>query len=337
MFRLNINDYEAPPLLRDFLIYILTIKGRSPRTVDGYYIDLRFFLRYLKSSRQRLAMDEKNLVNVAISDISDEVITGVTITDAYAFLNFAMSTNENNAATRSRKVSSIRAFYRYLTEKTNKLPVNPMEHLETPSKKKALPKFLTLEESLQLLTAIGGKYSERDYCMITFLLSCGMRVSELVGIRLDSFQGENSLRLLGKGNKERIIYLNDACLAAKATYDSVRKAPAVAQYNNYYFLSASGKPLTPRRVEQIVEEHLTTAGLGGRGISPHKLRHTAATLMYQHGNVDIRVLKEILGHANLGTTEIYTHISGSQLENAANASPLSGCVQKNKKKKEPEE
>ncbi|MEG0854392.1 MAG: tyrosine-type recombinase/integrase [Angelakisella sp.] len=328
---LNINNYEAPSLLRDFLVYILTIKGRSPRTADGYYVDLRFFLRYLKASHYQLPMDEKNLADITISDIPEELIIGATISDAYGFLNFAMSKNENNAATRSRKVSSIRAFYRYLAEKTNKLPINPMDNLETPSKKKALPKFLTLEESVRLLSSVGGKYAERDYCMITFLLNCGMRVSELVGIKMDSFQSEHSLRLLGKGNKERVVYLNDACLAAKEGYDSVRKASPVPQYNNYYFLSTNGKPLTPRRVEQIVEVHLTTAGLGGRGISPHKLRHTAATLMYQHGNVDIRVLKEILGHANLGTTEIYTHISGSQLENAANASPLSGVVRKAKK------
>lgn len=332
---MNINDYEAPPLLRDFLVYILTIKGRSPRTVDGYYIDLRFFLRYLKAEKLKLPMKEKNLADVTISDISDKMIIDATISDAYSFLNYAMSANENNANTRSRKVSSIRAFYRYLLEKTNKLSANPMEHLETPTKKKSLPKFLTLEESIDLLSAIGGKYAERDYCMITFMLNCGMRVSELVGIKLDSFQGENSLRLLGKGNKERMIYLNDACLAAKVGYDSVRKSSAVTQYNSYYFLSASGKPLTTRRVEQIVESHMVAAGFGGRGISPHKLRHTAATLMYQHGNVDIRVLKEILGHANLGTTEIYTHISGSQLENAANASPLSGCVREKKTNKTP--
>lgn len=328
----NINDYEAPPLLRDFLSYILTIKGRSPRTADGYYIDIRFFLRYLKASRQRLGMKEKNLADVTISDIPEEIIINATIADAYGFLNFAMSQNENNAATRSRKVSSIRAFYRYITEKTNKLSVSPMENLETPAKKKSLPQYLTLDESLVLLSSIDGKNMERDYCIITFLLNCGMRVSELVGIRLDSFQGDNSLRLLGKGNKERIVFLNEACLLAKESYDNVRSGAGNASPQQYYFLGRNQKPLTTRRVEQIVEHHLAVAGLSGRGISPHKLRHTAATLMYQHGNVDIRVLKEILGHVNLGTTEIYTHISGSQMENAANASPLSSCKPKRSKK-----
>ncbi|MEG2086900.1 MAG: tyrosine-type recombinase/integrase, partial [Angelakisella sp.] len=216
---INITNYEAPPLLRDFLSYILTIKGRSPRTVDGYYIDLRFFLRYLKASRLGLPMDEKNLMNITISDIPESMIIGASISDSYGFLNFALSENENNAATRSRKVSSIRAFYRYLNEKTAKLPVNPMDTLETPQKKKALPKYLSLDESLQLLSAIGGNTPERDYCMITLMLNCGMRVSELVGIRLESFQQDSSLRLLGKGNKERIVYLNDACISAKEAYD----------------------------------------------------------------------------------------------------------------------
>lgn len=320
----NINSYEAPPLLRDYLAYILTIKGRSARTADGYYIDLRFFLRFLKAFHHRLDMQEKNLADITISDIPEQLILGASIADAYAFLNYALSENENNAATRSRKVSSIRAFYKYLNEKTNKLPQNPMENLETPQKKKSLPKYLTLEESLTLLSSISGKAFERDYCMITFLLNCGMRVSELVGIKPVSFMSDNSLRLLGKGNKERIVYLNDACMTAKEQYDAVR-SPSPSPAGQYYFLGTGGKQLSARRVEQIVEQHLASAGLGGRGISPHKLRHTAATLMYQHGNVDIRVLKEILGHVNLGTTEIYTHISGSQIENAAHASPLAGC------------
>lgn len=308
-------------MLRDFLAYILTIKGRSPKTADGYYIDLRFFLRFLKASHQRLSMTEKNLADITISDIPETLILNASITDAYGFLTFALAENENNAATRSRKVSSIRAFYRYLNEKTNKLPTNPMDHLETPNKKKSLPKYLTLEESMTLLSSVSGKYVERDYCMLVFMLNCGMRVSELVGIRPESFMGDNSLRLLGKGNKERLVYLNDACLAAKERYDTVR-SPSPTPAGGYYFLGTGGKQLSTRRVEQIVEQHLVSAGLSGRGISPHKLRHTAATLMYQHGNVDIRVLKEILGHVNLGTTEIYTHISGSGIEKAAHSSPL---------------
>lgn len=322
----NLNDFEAPFLLRDFLSYIYTIKGRSSRTVNAYYIDLRFFLRFLKASRYSLDMTEKNLNNITISDLSEEVILSATISDAFTFLNFVIAENENNASTRSRKVSSIRSFYKYIFDKTGKLQINPMEGLETPAKKKALPKYLTLEESLKLLNSIEGKQRERDYCMITFLLNCGMRVSELVGIKYSSFHSDNSLRLLGKGNKERVVFLNAACVNAKAAYDAFKANGKDYVKSPYYFSSRNGKPLSTRRVEQIVEQHLRAAGLSDKGISPHKLRHTAATLMYQHGNVDIRVLKEVLGHVNLATTEIYTHISSTQLENATNSSPLATVV-----------
>jgi len=185
-----------------------------------------------------------------------------------------------------------------------------------------MPKYLTLEQSIQLLSVVDGPHSERDYCIITLLLNCGMRLSELVGINLQDIR-EDTIKLLGKGNKERIIYINSACKAAIDAYLSVRETPIKESEKNAFLLSGRNTRLTGRRVEQIVEDNLKKAGLSGMGYSPHKLRHTAATLMYQHGNVDIRVLKELLGHANLGTTEIYTHISNKQLEKAAAASPLS--------------
>lgn len=317
----NIHNCEAPQLLKDFLIYMMTIRGRSARTVEGYYIDLRFFLRYLKASRGGLSMDAENLEDVSISDMPQEMILSVSISDAYGFLNHVQSINSNNANTRARKVSSLRAFYRYLASKTNLLADNPLKDLETPSIKKSVPKYLTLEESMRLLSSVEGGYKERDYCILTLLLNCGMRLSELVGIRTERIR-DNTLVLLGKGNKERLIYLNNACLAAIEAYIAVRPVPQKDAYKTVLLLSRNGTALTPRRVEQIVEENLKRAGLDGRGFSPHKLRHTAATLMYQHGNVDIRVLKEILGHENLATTEIYTHVANNQMESATQRSPL---------------
>ncbi len=305
---------------------MLTIKGRSARTVDAYYIDLRYFFRYLKASRLGLPMETPELEEIEIEDISQEMILGVTISDAYAFLSYVQTVNGNNAATRARKASSLRGFYRYLFNKTNLLSENPMDSLETPSKKKGLPKYLSLEESKSLLEAVGGKQQARDYCIITFLLNCGMRLSELVGIRLESFRDNNALCLLGKGNKERIVFLNDACVLAKEAYLKERPNPKKAEHKGVFFLSSRGSPLSPRRVEQIVEENLALAGLSGRGYSPHKLRHTAATLMYQHGGVDIRVLKEVLGHVNLGTTEIYTHVANRQVEDAMRRSPLASEI-----------
>ena len=330
----SIMTAPAPQLLRDYLIYMSTIKGRSPRTVEAYYNDLRLFLRYLMATRSGtpLPTDDPNLENISFASISEEMILSARLSDAYSFLAYVQSVNQNNAKTRARKVSSLRSFYKYLQSKAGRLEENPMEQLEIPAQRKSLPKYLTLEESLHLLESIDGKDRERDYCIITILLNCGIRLSELVGIKLSDIR-DDTLTVLGKGNKERMVYLNNACLNAIAEYLAVRPEPLKDADKPYLFVSSrTHAPLTPRRVEQIVETHLKAAGLGGRGYSPHKLRHTAATLMYQHGGVDIRVLKEILGHVNLGTTEIYTHVSNDQIANAADRNPLSHVKSKPSKK-----
>lgn len=315
---------DCPPLLRDFLFYMETILGRSARTVDSYYIDLRQFFRFLKGSRNRSTGQVLDLKEITIGDLTQEEICNVTLSDVYAFLNYVMDRCGNNAFTRMRKVSALRSFYKYLNTKTPYLPENPMDNLDSPKGRKSLPRYLSLEESLELLDHVDTKYYERDYCILTFFLNCGMRLSELVGINLTDIRG-NTLRLLGKGNKERVVYLNEACLQALENYQKVRLAPFQTPVRDpqALFLSSRGTRLTNRRVEQIVEQCLRTAGLDQKGYSPHKLRHTAATLMYQQGNVDIRVLQEILGHENLGTTEIYTHVADTQLEQAADRSPLS--------------
>lgn len=318
-------DYQdCPNYVKEFLFYMLTIRGCSKRTVDAYHIDLRTFLRYIKCIKvtHQNPDDQEIFSNTSIKDVTIDSLASITLSDVYMFLSFAASDRENNANTRSRKVSSIRSFFRYLTVKSDYLKSNPVENLEVPSVKKSMPHYLTLDESLELLTNINSKYYERDYCIVTFFLNCGMRLSELVGINIHDIR-ENTLRLLGKGNKERIIYLNEACQKALSAYLSVRKAPSNENYRDALFVTSRGTRITPRRVEQIIDDCLKQAGLDGQGYSPHKLRHTAATLMYQHGGVDIRVLKEILGHASLSTTEIYTHVSDKQMEKAANKSPLS--------------
>ena len=227
---MNINDAQCPQLLKDFLFYMLTIKGRSQRTIDAYFIDLRLFLRYLRASREHLSMSEPNLSDVLIEDLPREMILGATLSDAYGYLNFVQTTNENNAATRSRKVSSLRSFYQYLSSKAGLMEVSPMKDLETPSQRRSLPKYLTLEESLRLLQAVDGPSprKERDYCIITLLLNCGMRLSELVGIKKGSIHWDDrTLVLLGKGNKERMVYLNEACISALEVYLGVREEPEV--------------------------------------------------------------------------------------------------------------
>lgn len=323
------NLLDCPELLKEFLFYMETIRGRSPKTIDGYYIDLRLFLRYIKSVKVLNKIPQANdeeFKAISIRDLGKDVICKVTLADVYEFLHFCLDKLKNGSAIRARKVSSIRAFYKYLSTKTTYLEENPVKNLEVPTLKKAMPKYLTLEESMELLDHVKSRTPYRDYCILTLFLNCGMRVSELVGIDILDIR-EDTLRLLGKGNKERIIYLNQACLDAIEDYIKKERKPPKQQGEQYaLFVSRNGQRITSRRVEQIVAQCLEHAGLDGRGYSPHKLRHTAATLLYQHGGVDIRVLKEILGHANLGTTEIYTHVSNQQIRNAAEKSPLANVT-----------
>lgn len=326
------NDYmnEAPALLKDFLGYMQTVKGKSPATVDEYYTDLRTFFRYLKKLRN-LVPAEMELQEIAIDDIDLDFVKSITLTDIYVFMDYAMRERGNNAATRARKTSSIRSFFHYLTNKKCLLPINPAEELEVPKKKKSLPKFLTLEQSLELLNAVDGNYKERDYCIITLFLNCGIRLSELTGLNYtDVYLDERTMKVTGKGNKERIIYLNDACIDAIKSYMKVRPVDGVID-KKALFISRQNRRMSPKTVQAMVYKYLEKIGLDSNGYSVHKLRHTAATLMYQHGNVDIRVLKEILGHENLGTTEIYTHLTSSRMESAANANPLAHVKPKSKK------
>ncbi|MFA9381518.1 MAG: tyrosine-type recombinase/integrase [Acetanaerobacterium sp.] len=322
---------DCPVTLRDYLFYMETIKGRSPRTVEGYYIDLRTFLRFIKHSRN-LVSPSVDFEKITISDVGVDLLRSITLSDVYEFLHFTASERSNSSAARSRKVSSLRGFFGYLTIKAGVLKENPVRELEVPALKKSIPKYLTLENSIELLTSLETQSNEsrdRDYCILTLFLNCGMRLSELVGINHTDIR-DNQLRLLGKGNKERIVYLNDACMAAISTYETYKQAHpiVVKQDPNALFVSRNGRRISKRRVQQIVERQLAAIGLDHKGFSTHKLRHTAATLMYQHGHVDIRMLKEILGHVNLGTTEVYTHISSEQMEDAAQKNPLATITQR---------
>lgn len=326
------SDYfaKSPPIVRDFLMYLETVKARSPKTVSEYFIDLRVFFRFIKVKFDlvdpKLAKDKFNEIDFL--DIDLDLIKRITLADIYDFLHFASNNRKNEAAARSRKASTLRTFFDYLYNKVHLIDSNPTDQLEMPNKKKTLPKFLSLEQSIDLLTSIDGKYKERDYCIITLFINCGMRLSELVGINIADIQG-TTIRLLGKGNKERIVYLNTACINAISDYLKVRsKDCKEIKDKKALFIGRSGTRLANRRVEQIVEYCLEKAGLDNMGFSPHKLRHTAATMMYQHGDVDIRILQEILGHSNLGTTEIYTHISSKQLEKASKSTPLSNFKKK---------
>lgn len=321
----------CPDYLKEFLLYMETIKGRSERTVDGYFVELRSFIRFLMI-KNKIVNADVEYSEIDISNSSFDLIKNATRIDAMEFLSEFKDNHDNHDKARSRKVSAIRSFYKYLTVSSGKLIENPMLNLETPKQKKTLPRFLTLEQALELLSHIETNFTERDFCIITLFLNCGMRLSELCGINISDIQN-NSLKILGKGNKERIVYLNVACLNAVDNYLKVLNSGTKIKRSdkNALFLNRSGKRISARRVEQIVEECLKKAGLDNMGISPHKLRHTAATLLYQDAGVDIRVLKELLGHESLSTTEIYTHVSNKQLENALNKSPLGNTKPPKKK------
>ena len=319
---------SCPPVIRDFLTYNETIRGKSSRSVEGYFLDLQTFFRYILLVRG-LVQKDTEFEKITIEKVDIELIKTITVSDLYAFLVFCKEERQNGAASRARKTSTLRIFFKYLSVQTHQLDNNPAEMLETPKVKQSLPKHLTLEDSLELLNSVEGPYKERDYCILTLFLNCGLRLAELCALNLSSISGDGTLTVVGKGNKERMVYLNSACLDAISKYLPVRHNEGVpASDKNALFISRNKRRISPKTVQHIVKTYLEKSGLGDMGYSTHKLRHTAATLMYQHGNVDIRVLKDILGHANLGTTQIYTHVSDKQIKQAVDSNPLANVTGK---------
>ena len=329
-----INPDECPYFLNDFFTYQRVVLLKSEKTIEAYYIDLRVFLRYLKVKKGVVSQNTP-FKNIDISDIPIEYIKSLTKFDILQYLNYVASERNNSAKTRHRKLASIRLFFRCMYRDLGLIDSNPAKDVDYPKMPDHLPKFLTLDESIKLLENMNTEdpFYLRDYCIVTLFINCGMRLSELVGLNMQDVNlDERSMRLLGKGNKERIIHINDACADAILTYLPTRKPSDKDPHA--LFLSKQGSRISNRRVEQIVDNALRDSNLDNRGFSTHKLRHTAATLMYQHGNVDPLMLKEILGHKRISTTEIYTHISNEGLKQAMDASPLANIKNKNKPPKE---
>ena len=325
---MSISVDEFPPLVREFAFYKQTIQNCSVKTVDEYLTDMRTFLRYMSVKRARLPVTEENLEAADISYADLDFFASVQTMEIYEYLMYVKRDRENQVCARSRKLSSIRSFYKYLTVKAHKLDRDPTVGVETPKKPQNLPKFLSVEESVALLTAVredeSSDTAERDFCILTLFLNCGMRLSELCGIDLTDIDPElRSLRVFGKGSKERVIYLNAACKSALEEYLPIRaEQKPKAGHENALFISREARRISDKTVQWMVKKYLSAAGLGNKDYSTHKLRHTAATLMYQSGQVDIRVLKDILGHAQLNTTQIYTHVSNKGMEEAMAHNPL---------------
>ena len=317
-----------PDYLNSFLDYSITILNKSPNSIKEYNYDLNMFLKFIKL-RFKLT-SETDFSNITISDIPISEISKIKLDDIHAFLSYLAIDLKSKPATRARKVSTIRIFFNYLSQKTGLIENNPAQNLETPKLGKRMPKYLTLDESKKLLDVTCSDEDEnenaiRDYAIITLFLNCGMRLSELVGINIkDITFSECKLNVIGKGNKERTIYLNKACMNAIKDYiDNARPKEAIKyDSKDALFLSKRRERISNRTVQYIVKRELQKAGLDTTKYSVHKLRHTAATLMYQYGNIDIRALQELLGHKSISTTEIYTHVDNSQVRNAVESNPL---------------
>ena len=324
-----------PSLVREFANYKTVVQNSSDKTVAEYMLDLRTFFRFLRARDMKIELsDTESFDKIDIHDIDIEYIRNITVEDIYEFLTYADHTRGNMASAKSRKLSSIKGFFKYLTVKRMMLEENPAANIETPKKQKSLPKFLSLEESLLLLDSVKNDKDStsraRDYAIITLFLNCGMRVSELTGINIGDVDREfRSVTVTGKGNKQRIVYLNSACRDALSEYFAERLGEKHAKANtNALFLSNRDQRISVKTVQWMVYKYLDIAGLESKHYSVHKLRHTAATLMYQTGNVDVRVLKDILGHEQLNTTQIYTHVSNRSMEEAMEHNPLSGIKNK---------
>lgn len=319
---------DCPQILREFLSYHETIKGQSRRTISEYYLDIRMFLRFVKLMRNELPVNTP-LEDIPIRDVDLDFVRSVTTTEIFDFLSFLANDRVPEGshddpgigtAARARKLSALKSFYNYLSVSTKQIKENPVKDIELPKIRKSLPKYLSLEESTALLRAVSGPNQKRDFAILMLFLNCGIRRSELVGLNLTDVY-EDRIRVVGKGNKERIVYMGSSCRKAIDDYLAERNKIVLSD-NRALFGSRDKNRISVTAVHRLVKKHLLEAGLDSTQFSAHKLRHTAATLMLSNG-VDLKTLQEVLGHENLNTTQIYTHIENTELKIAAEANPLS--------------
>ena len=334
----NAEFKTFPRFLRDYANYLTVIEGKSEKTVCEYLLDLRTFFRYMIMIEEDLDLSLDELEKLSIKNLSMNDVNRVDTIMIVNFLAYARNDRNNNSSTRNRKLSAIKSFFRHVHNKKHYIDRNPAAEIDGIQASKSLSKYLSIDEAVALLQAVNNdsesKTRQRDYSIIALFLNTGMRLSELCGLNLESFDPDITyVKVLGKGSKERIIYLNNAARDAVISYLRVRLDPRFIRTSSHaFFLSARQQRISPKTVQYIVGKYLDMAGLGGRGYSVHKLRHTAATLMYQSGKVDIRVLKDILGHEQLNTTQIYTHLVNKNLSDAMDNNPLSDVILKSRVK-----
>ena len=321
---------DCPQILRDFLAYHENIKGQSPKTISEYFLDLRLFLRFIKLMRNDMPI-QTDINIIPIKDVDLEFVRSITTSEIFDFLSYLANDRDPNPesyngnkgispTSRSRKLSAIKSFYKYLTVRTKQLSENPVADLEYPKLRKSLPKYLTMSESTSLLKSVSGPNEKRDYAILMLFLNCGIRRSELVALNLTDVY-EDRIRVIGKGNKERFVYFGSACRKAIDAYLPIRHKQVLSD-NKALFGSRDSNRISVSAVHRLVKKALLQAGLDPDQFSAHKLRHTAATMMLS-GGVDVKTVQEVLGHENLNTTQIYTHIESTELKLAAEANPLS--------------
>ncbi|MDZ4993167.1 tyrosine-type recombinase/integrase [Clostridium perfringens] len=316
---------KHPKRVIEFLNYLENVKGKSLNTIKGYSVDLGLFFKFLKVYKGlENNIELEKIEEVEISELGDNFIKDITLSDIYAFLAFLEKVRNNSAYARARKVATLKSFFKFLNSKIKIIDENPTIELESPKINKRHPVYLTLDQSITVLNSMDqtNKNYYRDYCILTLFLNCGMRLSELCNIQIEKIKGD-TLTIIGKGNKERTVYLNEASISAIDSYLKNRNdSKATEEAKKYLFLSSKYRPINKRSVEMLVKKHIENAGFKDQKYTPHKLRHTAATLMYKYGNVDIRSLQNILGHENISTTQIYTHVDDETLRKAVNTNPL---------------
>lgn len=318
------KNNDLPESVLDFLTYLETIKNKSSNTIDAYKKDLTVFFRFMLLYKGCVKEDIE-FEEIDISSVDDDFLRNIKLRDLYAFMSFTEKYRENSSYARARKVATLKSFFKFLQGKAKIIDENPTAELESPKINKRHPVYLTLNQSIHLLESLDSKDKNyyRDYCILTLFLNCGMRLSELCNIQTTKIKND-TLTIIGKGNKERTVYLNDACLKAINDYLKVRDDSKALPYDKtFLFLSSRNRPINQRTVEIMIKKHITNAGFTDDKYTPHKLRHTAATLMYKYGNVDIRSLQSILGHTNISTTQIYTHVDDETLREAVKSNPLS--------------
>jgi len=317
---LDFRTAEEPFVYREFLMYMQTIKGKSPNTVKEYALDLKLFFKYMKYHFNLTDITVENIDDITISDLDYDFVNQIKLSDLFEYLSFMSDVRNNKPSTRARKVACLRSYFKYMNSKAHYIDDNPAKDLDSPKTKQSMPRYLELDECKILLDTVKKANSERDYAIIFLFLNCGMRVSELVGINISDVK-EDTLIVTGKGNKERVVYLNNACVNAIKAYMKVRPVDGVKD-RNALFLSKQNKRISVKTVQWLVKKYIKEANLDESKFSVHKLRHTAATIMYKYGETDLRTLQEILGHEQLATTQIYTHIDDKERRKAADNNPL---------------